>query len=563
MPSETPTASAQEVPTLLYKGRQILTAHDVARWLGVAHPALIYALYRAPDASRYAAFEIPKRSGGMRQIYAPIGLTREIQDKLATLFQDIYEAHPSAHGFIKTRSILTNARAHVGQRLVLNIDLEDFFPSINFGRVRGLLMAPPFSLGPGAAAVVAQACTYRNGLPQGAPTSPVLSNFIAASLDRRLTRLAKQSNVRYTRYADDITFSTNQNVLPVSIAQFEQGEGALLRVRAGEALERAIAASGFAINNKKVRLHTRHQRQSVTGLNVNALANVDRRRVRRIRAMIHAWGKFGIDAAARAHFVEHRGVKHEPNDAARAFRNIVYGELSFLKMVRGADNEIFLRFTRKLYDLDPNPSKFVRQMVFGADDFDVFISHASEDKEAVARPIFAACQARGVKAFLDEAHIGWGQNFATKINGARLRAHGAGDHFRTVSGQAMAPRRGQRRARARKIGAQEGRAGDRRRARSVAPATYCRQGLPVLEGRRQRRGRAPGARGFGRCPAHTRAKRGAHANAGSMGRAHRRRADARRARNARLERVDLALWAPRPAIMPAQRRPCAALRALA
>jgi RNA-directed DNA polymerase len=413
-----PPEQGEAPPALLHEGRRINNAQDAARLVGVSPPLLIYHLYKAPDHARYTAFEIPKRSGGMRQIHAPLGVTRDVQTKLAAIFQGIYEAHPSAHGFIKARSILTNARGHVGQRLVLNIDLEDFFPSINFGRVRGLLMAPPFGLGPGAATILAQACCYRNGLPQGAPTSPVLSNFIAASLDRRLTRLAKENNVRYSRYADDITFSTNQNAFPVGLAQFEQGETGAVRPRPGDALERAIEASGFAINHKKVRLQTRHQRQGVTGLNVNSIANVERKRVRRIRAMVRAWRKFGLDRAARAHFMEHRGVRHEPNDAPRAFRNIVYGELSFLKMVRGADNPIFLNFTRKLYDLDPNPSKFVRQMVFGADDFDIFISHASEDKEAVARPIFEACRALGLKAFMDEAHIGWGQNFATKINTA-------------------------------------------------------------------------------------------------------------------------------------------------
>jgi RNA-directed DNA polymerase len=398
----------------LPNGRPVVTAHDAAQYLQVSLGKLTYALYRAPENQRYRAFEIPKRSGGgMRQIHAPIGVIRETQTRLAPVLHQLYAAHPSAHGFIHERSILSNARVHVGQRHVLNIDLEDFFPSVNFGRVRGLFMAAPFRLGPAAASVFAQLCTHRNGLPQGAPTSPPLSNFAAAQLDRSLTRLARQSGVRYSRYADDITFSTNHATFPPALAAIE-ADG----IRVSEALERAVIASGFSVNHKKVRLQKRDQRQSVTGLSVNAKANVTRKRVRRIRAMLHAWEKFGLQAAAREHFLSHRGMLQLPAHFDRAYRNVLYGQLAFLKMVRGHEDPVFLNLCAKVLKLDANPSRFIRQMVFGADDYDVFVSHASEDKEEVARPIFEACAKLGLKVFLDEAHIGWGQSFTQKINTA-------------------------------------------------------------------------------------------------------------------------------------------------
>lgn len=402
---------------LLPNGKPIETAHDAAAFFGVSAGRLTYALYRAPEDQRYRGFEIPKRTGGMRQIHAPIGLIREMQAKLAPILQQTYVAHPGAHGFIKERSILSNAQQHVGQRQVLNVDLEDFFPSVNFGRVRGIFMAPPFKLGPAAASVFAQLCTHKNGLPQGAPTSPPLSNFAAVQLDRALARLARENGVRYSRYADDITFSTNHSTFPPALAVSAQAEGGV-GVRAGEALERATIASGFAINHKKVRLQKRDQRQSVTGLNVNDKANVSRKRIRRIRAMLHAWEKFGLEAAAREHFLRHRGALQLPNNYDRAYRNSLYGQLAFVKMVRGADDPVFLNLCAKVLKIDPNPSSFMRQMVFGADDYDVFISHASEDKDEIARPIFEACVKLGVKAFLDEAHIGWGQSFTEKINTA-------------------------------------------------------------------------------------------------------------------------------------------------
>ncbi len=401
-------------------GQPLATSQDVARYFGVPHGRMIWTLYKAPDGVRYRHFEIPKRTGGMRPIHAPNGLVRELQDKLQGDLTKLFHAHPNAHGFIHERSVATNASPHTGKRWVLNVDLEGFFPTINFGRIRGLFMRPPFEMGQAAATVCAQIATYRNGLPQGAPTSPVLSNYIASSLDRQLLRLAKQNKLAYSRYADDITFSTDLPQFPPAIAMHEQIEGGGMKVIAGDLLEQVINASGFSINAKKVRLQGRGVRQSVTGLSVNTRVNVERRRIRQIRAMLHAWRKFGLVEASREHFEKYRGGKarNAPDTTGFAFRNIVYGHLAFVKMVRGSDDAVFLKLCANLIELDPNPSRFIRQMVFGADDYDVFISHASEDKAEIARPIFEACQRLGIKAFLDEEHIGWGDSFTRKINTA-------------------------------------------------------------------------------------------------------------------------------------------------
>lgn len=401
-------------------GRPLVTSQDVASYFGVPHGRMIWTLYKAPDSLRYRHFEIPKRTGGMRPIHAPNGLVRELQDKLQIDLTKLFSAHPNAHGFIHQRSVATNAAPHAGKRWVLNVDLEGFFPTINFGRIRGLFMKPPFEMGHAAATVCAQFATYRNGLPQGAPTSPVLSNFIAASLDRRLLRLAREHKLAYSRYADDITFSTDQPQFPVPIAAHEQIEAGGMKVVAGDVLAQVIGSCGFTINPKKVRLQKPGVRQSVTGLTVNERVNVERKRVRQIRAMLHAWRKFGLEAAAREHFEKYHGRRraNQDKDAGKAFRNIVYGHLAFVKMVRGIADPVFLKLCAGVLELDPNPSRFIRQMVFGADDYEVFISHASEDKAEIARPIFEACQRHGIKAFLDEEHIGWGESFTKKINTA-------------------------------------------------------------------------------------------------------------------------------------------------
>jgi RNA-directed DNA polymerase len=418
-----PTAAhddKQSAPPFRVNGRPLITTNDVTKYFDVPAKRLLRTLYKSDEQERYRAFEIPKRSGGMRPIHAPHGLLRALQDKIKNDLDKLYQPHPNAHGFITGRSVASNAKPHTAKRWVLNIDLEDFFPSINFGRVRGLFMKPPFEMGPAAASIFAQVVTHKNGLPQGAPTSPVISNMIAAGLDRALLRLARAHRVSYSRYADDITFSTNDVQLSAGLAMREQAGDGSHKLVCGDELIKAIAVSGFRINAKKVRLQSRGMRQSVTGLGVNLHVNVGRERIRKLRAMLHAWDKFGIEAAAREHFARYRGrdMSKGPHSPGNAFRNIVYGQLSFVKMVRGSSDPVFLKLCARVLDLDPNPSKFIRQMVYGADDFDVFLSHASEDKAEIARPIFEACQKAGLKAFLDQEHIGWGESFTNKINTA-------------------------------------------------------------------------------------------------------------------------------------------------
>lgn len=399
--------------------RSFQTVAEVAALIGVTERDLKRAAY-AKD--RYESFEIPKRTGGVRRIDSPTGLTRAAQYKLLPILAERHRPHPASHAFIEGRSVLTNARPHVGQRLVLNIDLEDFFPSINFGRIRGLFMAKPFLMSEEAATICAQICCYKNGLPQGAPTSPILSNYIASALDRRLSRLSREHGLRYSRYADDITYSTTRSEFPNAIALWS-GEPANAPVAVGDAVRAAVEASGFRVNEKKVRLQHRRVRQSVTGLTVNARPNVDRRRLGRIRAMIHAWGKFGLADAAAAHYARHPGRR--PPKASmrrRRFRDKLYGELAYLKMVRGSEDPLFLSLSRKLHEIDPSPSHFLREVVHGKEACEVFISHASEDRKSVARPIYEACLKLGVKAFLDQEHIAWGEEFATKINTALAAA---------------------------------------------------------------------------------------------------------------------------------------------
>ncbi|WP_410823290.1 reverse transcriptase family protein, partial [Methylobacterium oryzisoli] len=240
--------------------------------------------------SHYQRFTLPKKTGGERLISAPMPRLKRAQYWVLDAILGKVPVHEAAHGFVPGRSILTNARAHVGREVVVNLDLKDFFPTLTFRRVKGKFrgLGYPESV----ATVLALLCTEPdvdeldlNGerlfaargprrLPQGAPTSPMLTNLVCTRLDARLAALAGSLGFTYTRYADDMTFSAS-------------GEGAakvsaLLRY-AGE----IVAAEGFTVHPDKTRVMRRGRRQEVTGLTVNERVAVPRDTLRRFRALLH------------------------------------------------------------------------------------------------------------------------------------------------------------------------------------------------------------------------------------------------------------------------------------
>ena len=308
-----------------------------------------YHIYTTPPSRRYRTFTVPKRSGAPRVISAPDTALAILQRKLATVLSQMFRPRRSVHGFVRDRGVHTNAAPHVRARFVLNVDLADFFPSINFGRVRGMFMAAPFSVPAAAATVLAQICCHNNQLPQGAPTSPIVSNMICPRLDRDLERLARSFRCRYTRYADDITISTYRSDFPVEIAR-RSGTGT---IEVGPALAATIDSNGFSLNLAKLHLRTRVQRQEVTGLTTNVKVNVRRRFVRQIRAMLHAWQKFGIDGA-QAEFESRYDRRHRCDGGHPRFSAVLRGKLAYLSMVRGSDDRLFRSLLRRYCDLDPD-----------------------------------------------------------------------------------------------------------------------------------------------------------------------------------------------------------------
>jgi len=317
--------------------------------LGVPYRILTYNLYIRPEDSRYREFEIRKRNGSSRKITAPDSGIKLIQRQLSQILLGIYPAKACVHGFVSKKSILSNARVHSRSRFVISIDLEGFFPSINFGRVQGIFKSHPFSFNDIISTTLAQICCHKGLLPQGAPTSPIISNYVCRRMDNLLMRLATSNKCRYSRYADDITISTNLRAIPEAIGVLENGKFVL-----GNEIRTIITSNNFTINEKKIRFAAINNRQHVTGLVVNQFPNIARKYIRHLRAMIHAWERFGREAAARVHYSSSNAIESYPRNQGEAFEKKVIGRVGFVGFVRDKDAELYHKLRLRVKRLSPD-----------------------------------------------------------------------------------------------------------------------------------------------------------------------------------------------------------------
>jgi retron-type reverse transcriptase len=302
------------------------TPADVADALGLTIPRLRWLAFHSDAAEliHYVRFTVPKKSGGVRELAAP---HKSLAAAQRWIFQSILQGlptHAAAHGFVRGRSICTNAMPHVGRHTLVNADLKDFFPTITYPRVCGAFEALGYS--PAVSTILALLCTESprrvveyagrtfyvaagpRALPQGACTSPALSNLIARRLDSRLAGIAAKLGWQYTRYADDLSFSADADVAP------DKKIGYLL------ARIRHIAQDeGFHVNERKTRVLRRSAAMSVTGVVVNERPGVCRRQRRRLRAILHN--------ASRSSLAE-QNRSNEPQFAAK-----IRGQIAFVQMV--------------------------------------------------------------------------------------------------------------------------------------------------------------------------------------------------------------------------------------
>ncbi len=273
---------------------EVVNPRDLAHLLNIQYSYLTYILYHLRPEKCYISFDIPKKSGEKRTINAPIKQLKFIQRRISDNIWK-YEKHlrqekgiesKISHAFEKNKSILTNAYIHKHKRYVINIDLKDYFNSFHFGRVKGyFLHNQNYLLPDSVATIIAQLTCYNGYLPQGAPSSPVISNLISNIMDMKLLAIAKQFRLDYTRYADDLTFSTNDKKI------VEKYDDFLDKVRM------VIENSGFTINSDKTRLQYYSSQQVVTGLVVNNKININSQYYRETKAMafsLYTKGEFFI-----------------------------------------------------------------------------------------------------------------------------------------------------------------------------------------------------------------------------------------------------------------------------
>jgi hypothetical protein len=279
------------------------TPADVADALKVTVPRLRWLAYHseATEILHYIRFTVPKKSGGVRELCAPHEDMAAAQEWVLRNILDKVPLHDAAHGFVAGRSTVTNAAPHVKTGVVINADLTDFFPTINVNRVIGVFRQLGYS--PAASTVLALLCTEAprrkvtyagkplfvasgpRALPQGACTSPALSNLVARRMDSRLTGIAIRLGFRYTRYADDLTFS----------AASDEGKVGYLLAR----IRHITEDEGFAVNEAKTRILRSGDRQVVTGIVVNDRPGAPRELVRRLRAILHRAQREGLKSQNR------------------------------------------------------------------------------------------------------------------------------------------------------------------------------------------------------------------------------------------------------------------------
>lgn len=303
---------------------------DLSRFLRI----YFYELTEIINNPKYKFYKIPKKKRGFREIYEPKSELKKIQKYLNYYLQAYYLLikPEEVNGFVinpdylgKKCNIAANAQPHINKKYVLNIDLLIFFPSISAKRVKNTFKSDLFEYDDQISTALCLLTTYKGSLPIGAPTSPVISNFVCMELDKSLIEFCNSNSIAYTRYADDLSFSTNNEMTKSIINK----------------IITIIENNRFRINRKKFRLQSKSSKQTVTGLVVNEKVNIDRKLLKRIRAMLYDLEKNGELIATAKHF----NLKTFPdNNMVMCFRNSLKGYIDFVGQIRGRQDSLFLQY---------------------------------------------------------------------------------------------------------------------------------------------------------------------------------------------------------------------------
>ena len=299
-----------------------------------------YELEQVLNNPIYQRFLIPKKKGGSREILAPTAELKRIQKRLNYYLQAYYLwiKPEHVHGFVinphylgKNCNIVANASHHTGKKYLLNLDLKNFFPGITADRVRDLFKSEIFGFNDHIAYAITFLTTYKGLLPTGAPTSPAISNFICQQLDFDLIRFSEDHHLTYSRYADDLSFSSNESITESLI----------------EEIKILIVSNKFKINKQKTHLAPKHRKQTVTGITVNEKVNVNRKLLKKTRAMLHDLTVNGVESAACHHFNTPLPVNPE---LTAKFMNRLAGYINFTGRVKGKSDILYLKFKSQLFN---------------------------------------------------------------------------------------------------------------------------------------------------------------------------------------------------------------------
>ena len=324
--------------------------------------------YANPKLSinRYTTFQIKKKSGANRTINAPVKELKFILRALNFILHHIAKPHQAATGFIKGKSVIDNAKEHKGQNYVLNVDLKDFFHAFERKHVKYGFMKHPFYIGGDReqlSFMLASLCThpleidgkYKNVLPQGSPTSPIITNILCEKLDRRLKGLANRFGAKYTRYADDITFSSSHYIYQKDDHPVLNSKGCYDNFIAE--LNRIVNQLEFDFNPDKTRLQKNGYRQEVTGVVVNEKVNVKKRYVKQLRQWLHLWEKWGYEIASEKFKNDYLSEKGHVKSEDNKMLNVIDGKLEYLKMVKGGKDSTYLKLKSRFDKLKAKESQ--------------------------------------------------------------------------------------------------------------------------------------------------------------------------------------------------------------
>jgi retron-type reverse transcriptase len=306
----------------------VLNTDHLAHLLNTSHTDL--AALAENGARNYFKFHISKKNGGKREILSPRPQLRIVQRKILDTLLHKVPLNNHAEGFRKKRSILTNAQRHTDKQIVVKLDLKDFFPTITASRVKGMFIHMGYPAN--VADMLTGLTTYRGRLPIGSPTSPVISNIICRRMDKRFVNLGRKMDFSYSRYADDLTFSSNNQGIPKLVPFIRE----------------ILVDEGFEVNESKLRIMRNIRRQKVTGIVVNQEPNIAREELKKLRAVLYNCQRNGMRKESVKWARKEKNIALPWQYSVKDFRKSLLAKINYVKMVNPKAGETLLKKFVKL-----------------------------------------------------------------------------------------------------------------------------------------------------------------------------------------------------------------------